>query len=206
MIKVIWSRSVLSKLMSTLLPWMKLSLQSEFRKTAKMFKQSQSLQIMTIQQFVQYKPLIEFFSELKDLAKQMTNQWQFLLTAKAKPNILLGAKLLNSYNHWQKQPILTWHQMKYHASLLTLGESRLLFFLTKQVNHQISSNLDCITWEIPIASICKTTLLFNTNTYKLSQQILSWLLGTNHSTLQDIVPIDYDMGIYDDNDPLEKGH
>jgi hypothetical protein len=86
---------------------MKLSLQSEFRKTAKMFKQSQSLQIMTIQQFVQYKPLIEFFSELKDLAKQMTNQWQFLLTAKAKPNILLGAKLLNSYNHWQKQPILT---------------------------------------------------------------------------------------------------
>jgi hypothetical protein len=110
-----------------------------------MAKQSQSLQIMTIQKFVQYKLLIDFFPELKDLAKQMTNQWPFLLTTKAKPNILLGAKLLNSYNHWLKQLILTWHKMKHHASLLTLEESGLLFFLTKQVNHKTSSNLDFVT-------------------------------------------------------------
>ncbi len=72
-----------------------------------MVKQLQSLQIMTIQQFVQYELLINFFPELNNLAKHMTNQWQFLLTTKAKSNILLRAKLLNSYNCWLKQPIMT---------------------------------------------------------------------------------------------------
>jgi hypothetical protein len=39
-----------------------------------------------------------------------------------------------------------------------------------------------------------------------NSELITKLLGTNHSTLPDIVPIDYDMGIYDDNDPLESGH
>jgi hypothetical protein len=42
---------------------------------------------------------------------------------------------------------------------------------------------------------------FTTNT-----ELITKLLGPNHSTLPDIVPIDYDMGIYNDNDRLDCGH
>ncbi len=48
---------------------------SKVRKPAEKAKQLQSLQIMTTNQFVQYKLPIEIFSELKDSANQTTNQW-----------------------------------------------------------------------------------------------------------------------------------
>jgi hypothetical protein len=35
--------------------------------------------------------------------------------------------------------------------------------------------------------------------------LITKLLGPNHSALLDTVTIDYDMGIYDDNDLLESG-
>ena len=41
---------------------------------------------------------------------------------------------------------------------------------------------------------------------KSNSKAITKLLGVNQSILPDIVPIDYDMGIYDDNDPLESGH
>jgi hypothetical protein len=34
--------------------------------------------------------------------------------------------------------------------------------------------------------------------------LITKLLGPNHSALPDTVPIDYDMGNYDDNDLLES--
>jgi hypothetical protein len=58
-----------------------------------MVKLSQSLQIMTIQQFVQYKLLIKFFLELKDLAKQMTNRWQFFVNNQGQHKYLTGSKI-----------------------------------------------------------------------------------------------------------------
>jgi hypothetical protein len=57
-----------------------------------MVKQSQSLQTMTIQHFVQYELLIKLFSELKDLAKQMTNQWQFV-NNQGQTKYLTGSKI-----------------------------------------------------------------------------------------------------------------
>ena len=56
---------------------------------------------------VQYKLLIASFSEPKDFASQMINQWQYSSTTKAKPNISLGVKLLKSCNQWLRQPIPT---------------------------------------------------------------------------------------------------
>ena len=41
---------------------------------------------------------------------------------------------------------------------------------------------------------------------KLNSEMITKLLGANRSILPEIVPIDYDMGIYDDNDPLESDH
>ena len=41
---------------------------------------------------------------------------------------------------------------------------------------------------------------------KLNSEMITKLLGANRSILPDIVPIDDDMGIYDDNDPLERDH
>jgi len=39
---------------------------------------------------------------------------------------------------------------------------------------------------------------------KLNSILITKLLGPNHSALPDTVPIDYDIGNYDDNDLLES--
>ena len=41
---------------------------------------------------------------------------------------------------------------------------------------------------------------------KTNSDLITKLLGPNHSILPDTVPIDYDMGIYNDNDLLESGY
>jgi hypothetical protein len=41
---------------------------------------------------------------------------------------------------------------------------------------------------------------------KTNSELITKLLGTNCSTLPDTIPIDYDMGTYDDDNPLKSGY